>query len=132
MGFAGIAFKPSTILIFSIAFGISSDGTVYFLTRFRNEIKRGLKFHEAIRITIHDTGQSMVFTTIILFFGFIVFGFSSFGGTSALGILVSITLVMALLANLILLPCILISLQNRIKPIKEHITPNTIIDDEHH
>lgn len=132
MGFAGIAFKPSTILIFSIAFGISSDGTVYFLTRFRNEIKRGLKFHEAIRITIHETGQSMVFTTIILFFGFIVFGFSSFGGTSALGILVSITLVMALLANLILLPCILISLQNRIKPIKEHITPNTIIDDEHH
>lgn len=132
MGFADIAFKPSTILIFSIAFGISSDGTVYFLTRFRNEIKRGLKFHEAIRVSIYETGQSMVFTTIILFFGFIVFGFSSFGGTSALGILVSITLVMALLANLILLPCILISLQNRIKPIKEHITPNTIIDDEHH
>ena len=72
----------------------------------------------------------MIFTTIILFFGFSVFAFSSFGGTSALGILVSLTLLMSLLANLILLPSILISLQNRLKPIKEQITPNLLIDDD--
>ena len=130
MGLMGIAFKPSTILIFSIAFGISSDGTVYFLTRFRQEIKRGLSFNAAITQTIHETGQSMIFTTIILFFGFSVFAFSSFGGTSALGILVSLTLLISLLANLILLPSILISLQNRLKPIKEQITPNLLIDDD--
>jgi len=113
MGILDIRFKPSTILIFSIAFGISSDGTVYLLTKYRQElIKRGnasLAISEAIR----DTGLSMVYTVTILFFGFAIFSVSEFGGTAALGILISLTLIMSLITNLILLPAILLSINRR-------------------
>ena len=114
MGFMGIRFKPSTILIFSIAFGISSDGTVYFLSKYRQElIKNGGNFFDAISNAIKETGLSMIYTSVILFFGFSIFSVSSFGGTSALGILISLTLVMALFTNLILLPAILLSIANK-------------------
>ncbi len=113
MGFLDIRFKPSTILIFSIAFGIASDGTVYFLTKYRQELKKGLTAPQAISAAIRETGLSMVYTNIILFFGFIIFAASSFGGTVAMGILVSLTLIVSMCTNLILLPAILLSIDNR-------------------
>lgn len=114
MGFLGIRFKPSTILIFSIAFGISSDGTIYFLTKYRQELKRkGVKVKEAISIAIRETGLSMIYTAIILFCGFAIFSASSFGGTAALGTLLSITLLTSMGTNLILLPAILLSIDKR-------------------
>lgn len=114
MGFLDIRFKPSTILIFSIAFGISSDGTIYFLTKYRQELrKKGGDAFKAISEAIRDTGLSMVYTSVILFFGFSIFSVSSFGGTAALGVLISLTLVMSLITNLVLLPAILLSIANK-------------------
>ena len=114
MGFLDIRFKPSTILIFSIAFGISSDGTIYFLTKYRQELKKlGGNAFLAISRSIKETGLSMIYTSTILFFGFSIFSISSFGGTAALGILISLTLIMSLVTNLILLPAILLSIANR-------------------
>lgn len=129
MGFAGINFKPSTILIFSIAFGISSDGTIYFLTRYRQELKkRKISRPEAIAITIKDTGISMFYTAIILFCGFGIFAASSFGGTVALGILISLTLIMALCTNLLLLPALLLSINKVIA--KKEILEEPLIEIE--
>lgn len=114
MGFLHIRFKPSTILIFSIAFGISSDGTIYFLTKYRQELrKNGGKAADAIRAAIKDTGLSMIYTAVILFFGFSIFSVSSFAGTAALGVLISLTLIMSLVTNVILLPAILLSIANK-------------------
>lgn len=114
MGFMDIRFKPSTILIFSIAFGISSDGTIYLLTKYRQELrKNGGNAFAAISTSIRETGLSMVYTSVILFFGFSIFSVSSFGGTAALGILISLTLIMSLITNLILLPAILLTIANR-------------------
>jgi predicted RND superfamily exporter protein len=113
MGFLGIRFKPSTILIFSIAFGISSDGTIYFLTKYRQELRKGGDAFKAISEAIRDTGLSMVYTSVILFFGFSIFSVSSFGGTAALGVLISLTLIMSLITNLILLPAILLTIANK-------------------
>lgn len=114
MGFLGIRFKPSTILIFSIAFGISSDGTVYLLTKYRQELlKTNGNATLAISNAIKDTGLSMIYTSVILFFGFSIFSVSSFGGTAALGILISLTLLISLFTNLILLPAILLSINSK-------------------
>jgi uncharacterized protein len=114
MGFLGINFKPTTILIFSIAFGISSDGTIYFLTKYRQELKvQGRSVAQAVSMTIRETGLSMIYTAIILFSGFAIFAVSSFGGTVALGILVSLTLLVAMCTNLVMLPAILLSIDKR-------------------
>jgi predicted RND superfamily exporter protein len=114
MGFLTINFKPTTILIFSIAFGISSDGTIYFLTKYRQELGiKGRSVSQAISVTIRETGLSMIYTTIILFSGFAIFAVSSFGGTVAMGILVSLTLLVAMCTNLVLLPAILLSIDKR-------------------
>jgi predicted RND superfamily exporter protein len=130
MGYLDIRFKPSTILIFSIAFGISSDGTIYFLTKYRQELKKlGSSASSAIRATIFDTGLSMIYTSIILFFGFAIFSASSFGGTVALGVLVSLTLLMSMFTNLILLPAILLSIHNK-KLGKEIVNEKPLIDIE--
>lgn len=127
MGYLDIRFKPSTILIFSIAFGISSDGTIYFLTKYRHELKkRRRQASEAISNTIKDTGLSMIYTSIILFCGFAIFSASSFGGTVALGVLVSLTLLLSLLTNLVLLPSILLSIHK--KSIKDEIIEKPLID----
>ncbi|MHA8052106.1 efflux RND transporter permease subunit [Aquirufa sp. OSTEICH-129A] len=114
MGYFDIALKPSTILIFSIAFGISSDGTIYFLTRYKEEwLKNQMNVKRAVQITIQKTGVSMFYTAMILFFGFFIFTASTFKGTQALGILVSITLLMAMICNLILLPAFLMGLNKK-------------------
>jgi predicted RND superfamily exporter protein len=115
MGFFHIYIKPSTILVFSIAFGIASDGTLYFLTKYRQELKATHgSISKAVSLTIKETGVSMVYTAIILFCGFGIFAASSFGGTAALGILISVTLLIAYCSNLILLPCFLLSLEKGI------------------
>lgn len=116
MGYFGIPLKPSTILIFSIAFGISIDDTIHYLARYRQELKtNGWRIGEAAKTAIAETGPSMIYTSIVLFFGFSVFLFSSFGGTMAVGLLVSITLLFAMLTNLIILPSLLMSLDKRIR-----------------
>ena len=114
MGFCDIHLKPSTILIFSIAFGISSDGTLYFLTKYKQEHKsKGGSISHIVSNTIRETGISMVYTAVILACGFGIFAASQFGGTASLGILVSMTLVIAYCSNLILLPSFLLSLEKR-------------------
>ncbi len=112
MGYFGIAIKPSTILVFSIAFGISVDDTIHFLSKYRQELKlHSWDIQRCILNAVHETGVSMIYTSIILFFGFLVFTASNFGGTVALGLLVSITLLFAMIANLVLLPSMLMSFQ---------------------
>ena len=129
MGFMDIRFKPSTILIFSIAFGISSDGTVYFLSKYRQELKkRKNNADSSISAAIKETGLSMVYTATILFFGFAIFSASSFGGTAALGVLVSLTLLISMCTNLILLPAILLSINT--KQLNKEITEPALIDIE--
>lgn len=111
MGFFGIPLKPSTILIFSIAMGISSDQTIYFITRYRHELRYTRKgISRIVSDTIRETGVSMIFIATVLFFGFGIFAVSKFGGTVALGILLSITLLVAMISNLTLLPAFLLSL----------------------
>jgi len=113
MGYFGIAIKPSTILVFSIAFGISIDDTIHFLAKYRQELKTK-SISDAVEISIKETGVSMIYTSIILFFGFSMFTASEFGGTQALGVLVSLTLFVAMLTNLILLPSLLLSLEKNV------------------
>ncbi|MEM6267800.1 MAG: MMPL family transporter [Bacteroidota bacterium] len=109
MGFAGIPLKPSTVLIFSVAFGIAVDDTIHFLARYRLARKTGDEVKSAVSNSFKDTGVSMIYTSIILFFGFVIFAFSNYGGTQALGQLTSITLLIALFTNLLLLPSLLVS-----------------------
>lgn len=115
MGFVGVPIKPSTILVFSIAFGISVDDTIHFLAKYRQELTASKwKIEKSVYAALRETGVSMFYTSIVLFFGFSVFVISNFGGTVALGALVSATLLFAMLANLILLPSLLISLERSI------------------
>lgn len=115
MGYLGVPIKPSTILVFSIAFGISVDDTIHFLAKYRQELQAN---HWKIKVSVYgalrETGVSMFYTSIVLFFGFSVFTISSFGGTVALGALVSATLLFAMLSNLLLLPSLLLSLERSI------------------
>jgi len=127
MGYFNIHLKPSTILIFSIAFGISSDGTMYFLTKYKQELKHSEhSISQVVSIVIKETGLSMIYTALILSCGFLVFVFSGFGGTKALGLLLSVTLVMAYCSNLILLPAFMLSLEKR--QLKKMLSEKTLID----
>ncbi len=115
MGFVGVPIKPSTILVFSIAFGISVDDTIHFLAKYRQELTANKwRIQKSVYAALRETGVSMFYTSIVLFFGFSVFVISNFGGTVALGALVSATLLFAMLANLILLPSLLLSLERSI------------------
>ncbi len=115
MGFLGVPIKPSTILVFSIAFGISVDDTIHFLAKYRQELKaNNWKIKRSVYAALRETGVSMFYTSIVLFFGFSVFMISSFGGTVALGGLVSATLLFAMLSNLLLLPSLLLSLEKSV------------------
>ena len=115
MGYLGVPIKPSTILVFSIAFGISVDDTIHFLAKYRQELlANNWKIRKSVYAALRETGVSMFYTSIVLFFGFSVFIISNFGGTVALGALVSVTLLFAMLANLLLLPSLLLSLERSI------------------
>jgi hypothetical protein len=132
MGYLGVAIKPSTILIFSIAFGIAVDDTIHFLAKYRQElITNNWEVKKSVYNALRETGVSMFYTSIVLFFGFSVFTVSNFGGTVALGALVSATLLFAMLSNLLLLPSMLLSLEGSIaneKVLKEPLIK--IIEDE--
>ncbi|MFB9053260.1 RND family transporter [Formosa undariae] len=115
MGYLGVPLKPSTILVFSIAFGISVDDTIHFLAKYRQELQASnWKIKRSVYGALRETGVSMFYTSTVLFFGFSVFMISSFGGTVALGGLVSVTLLFAMLSNLLLLPSLLLSLERNI------------------
>ena len=112
MGYFGIALKPSTILVFSIAFGISVDDTIHFLAKYRQELLvNNWNIKKSVLSALNETSVSMFYTSVVLFFGFFIFVASDFGGTIALGLLVSITLLFAMLSNLLLLPALLLSLE---------------------
>ncbi len=112
MGFTGIPIKASTILVFSVAFGISVDSTIHFLTKYRLELRQtGWDIRRSVVYALRETGVSMMYTSAVLFFGFGIFALSSFGGTKAMGVLVSLTLLVAVIANLILLPSLLSGLE---------------------
>jgi hypothetical protein len=111
MGFADIPIKASTILVFSIAFGISVDNTIHFLAKYRQELNvTNWDIKKSVLLALKETGVSMLYTSVVLFFGFGIFAISNFGGTQAMGVLVSLTLVVAVTSNLILLPSLLLGL----------------------
>jgi predicted RND superfamily exporter protein len=110
MGWMGVHLKPSTVLIFSVALGIAIDVTIRFLVNYKQELPlHDHNLEKTVIETIHGTGISIIYTSLVLTAGFIIFCFSGFGGTKALGWLTSLTLITATLTNLILLPAILIS-----------------------
>ncbi|MCY1721120.1 MMPL family transporter [Prolixibacteraceae bacterium Z1-6] len=112
MGFTDIPIKASTILVFSIAFGISVDNTIHFLAKYRQELNvTNWDIRKSVVLALKETGVSMLYTSVVLFFGFGIFTISSFGGTQAMGILVSLTLLVAVTSNLILLPSLLSGLE---------------------
>jgi len=112
MGWFGIPIKPSTVLVFSIAFGISVDDTIHFLAKYRQELNmKSWNIREAVVLALKETGVSMMYTSIVLFFGFLMFSMSTFEGTRFLGILVSITLAVAMSTNLLLLPSLLLEFE---------------------
>jgi predicted RND superfamily exporter protein len=117
MGYLGIPIKASTVLVFSIAFGISVDGTIHYLAKFRQELRptrRGRATTANAAVTaLRETGQSMIYNAVILFFGFGIFALSDFGGTVALGVLVSFTLFITMLSNLLFLPSLLLTLDRK-------------------
>lgn len=121
MGYFGIPLKPSTALIFSIAFGISVDDSIHFLAKYRQELIAHNYFVPiAVSRSLRETGSSMIYTSIILFFGFVIFTASEFGGTIALGKLTSITLLLAMLTNLVVLPALLMQFDSGKVNKKEH------------
>ena len=131
MGYFSIPIKPSTILVFSIAFGISVDDTIHFLAKYRQElVASNWNIKKSVFNALKETGVSMIYTSVVLFFGFFVFVASDFGGTQVLGLLVSITLFFAMLSNLLLLPALLLTLEKSIttKSFKEPLID--IFDEE--
>ena len=115
MGYLQIPLKPSTILVFGIALGITVDNAILFLGKYRSELKlHAWDTRFAILYSLRETGLGIVYTSIVLFFGFLMFSFSQFGGTQALGLLVSITILVGTITNLIILPSLLLTLERKI------------------
>lgn len=112
MGWSGIPLKPSTLLVFSIALGISVDDTIHYLAKYRQELKsKQWDLKECVLMAVRESGLGMFYTSIVLFCGFSVFLFSQFGGTQALGLLISLTLLVAMITNLLILPSLLLTLE---------------------
>jgi predicted RND superfamily exporter protein len=132
MGYFNIPLKPSTILVFGIAFGLSVDDTIRFLAEYRQALTRNnWKIKKSVFATINESGLSMFYTSVVLFSGFSVFMLSSFGGTIALGGLVSITLLFGMLSNLVLLPSLVLTLNKKLANQQEFVEPTiNILSDE--
>jgi uncharacterized protein len=110
MGWAGVPLKPSTVLVFSVALGIAIDVTIRFLINYKQELPaNNNQVEPTVKETIRHTGISIIYTSLVLVAGFIIFCFSTFGGTQALGWLTSLTLLVAMVTNLILLPVLLLT-----------------------
>jgi predicted RND superfamily exporter protein len=131
MGFFDIRLKPSTIIIFSIAYGIVVDFTIHYLAKYRNALKKN-NWNMALAIpeSLREAGPSIIYTAVALFFGFIIFAASNFGGTVALGVLTSLSLLFGMLMNLLLLPSLLLSLEKSVNPEKEMSRSLVDIDPE--
>ena len=132
MGYFSIPLKPSTVLIYSIAFGIAIDNAIRFLAKYQQELHRhDWNIQRTVSVALHEAGISIIYTSIILFFGFIIFTASSFGGTFYLGLLTSITLVVAMFNNLLLLPSLIMAFQKWLDRKSLHAnTPADSIDDD--
>ena len=127
MGYFNIPLKASTALIFSITFGISVDNSIRFLAKYRQELlASGFFVPRSVSESILETGKSIIYTSIVLFAGFIIFAFSDFGGTVALGLLTSTTLIISMFTNLILLPALIMTFD---KPKKGKKAEHLLIDD---
>ena len=113
MGWAGVPLKPSTVLVFSVALGIAIDITIRFLVNYRQERRRHLTAEATVIATIHQTGLSIIYTSLVLIAGFVIFCLSRFGGTVALGWLTSVTLLSATATNIILLPILILLTRRR-------------------
>jgi predicted RND superfamily exporter protein len=110
MGFCGIPLKMSTILVFSIALGISVDNTIHYLARYRLQMKiNNNDIKKSVMAAIQETGPSMIYSASILICGFLIFAFSSFGGTKIVGFLVPFTLLIALITNILVLPALVLT-----------------------
>ena len=119
MGYFGIPLKPSTILVFSIAFGISVDNAIQFMAKYRHDlIKNNGLVNKSVISSIRETGISTFYTSVVLIFGFAIFTLSSFVGTIALGGLISCTLLFAMFANLLVLPALVLTFEKK-KALKE-------------
>jgi uncharacterized protein len=125
MGFMEIELKPSTALIYGIAFGIAIDNSIHFLASYRHTRRAGLSIHQAVLESLEHTGLSVIYTSVVLFVGFVIFSPSAFGSTRALGILTSVTLLIALFSNLVLLPALLMTFDR-----EKLDTTAALIDDE--
>ena len=132
MGWAGVALKPSTVLVFSVALGIAIDVTIRFLVNFKQELPHhDLDISATVKQTIHETGLSIVYTSLILFAGFMIFSFSQFGGTKALGWLTSLTLMLAMITNLTILPALLLWMEKALlKKAQKKQLWNTLDEEE--
>jgi len=131
MGYFHIPLKPSTVLIFSVAFGIAVDYSIHFLAKYRQElIRHSFNVRDTVRVALQETGMSMIYTSIILFFGFIIFTFSEFEGTKNLGILTSLTLIVALFTNMLLLPSLLIFFDKKLEAMhkRRHARTTSYVD----
>jgi predicted RND superfamily exporter protein len=129
MGFLDIPLKTSTISVFSIAFGIAVDDTLHYLARYRLDLKlTRWNIKTSVLRALRETGVSMFYTSIVLFFGFSVFGFSGFSGIQALGLLLAVTLLVAMVSNLVLLPALLLSFEHKLT--QRNFSPAVIALDE--
>ena len=118
MGWTGVRLKPSTVIVFSIALGIAIDITIRFLVNYKQELAgpAGASTPQQTVIdTINKTGISILYTSLVLIAGFVIFCFSDFGGIAALGWLTSVTLVIATVTNLVFLPTLLLTLTSKRK-----------------
>lgn len=114
MGWFGIALRPSTVLVFSVALGIAIDVTIRFLINYKQELpSQNNAVEPTIVETIRHTGISIIYTSLVLIAGFIIFCFSGFGGTQALGWLTSLTLITGTITNLTLLPVLLLAFRKK-------------------
>ncbi len=130
MGFYGISLKSSTILVFNIAYGITVDSAIHFFSRYGLDLKaHGNNIRPAVIAAMKDTSISIIYTSIILLLGFCIFIFSTFGGTIALGFLISVTIFVGLFTNLLLLPTLLLSI-DRAFTIKAYKEPLIMVFDE--
>ena len=131
MGFFNIRLKPSTIIIFSIAYGIVVDFTIHYLAKYRHSLKKhNWDMSIAIPESLNEAGPSIIYTAVALFGGFIIFAASNFGGTIALGVLTSLALVFGMFMNLLLLPAMLLSLEKNMNSKKEFGTSFIEIEPE--